>query len=154
MKFTKSDTEKAMPSPQKAKYSTYKPLPRLEENFDDEELLDITLQGALAKIERYQGYIDKLNLSKKKINSDPSITEISKKLRCKPYNDKIKGHRKEMKPYERVRAKHLGILEKIPKYSPLYPVAANCQFSKRCKEATYKIIEGERQLIDNFLQES
>ena len=59
-----------------------------------------------------------------------------------------------MKPYLRVRAKHFGILDKIPIDSPLYPVAANCQFSKRCKEAADKIIEGEREEIDKLLQEA
>lgn len=59
-----------------------------------------------------------------------------------------------MKPYLRVRAKHLGILDKIPMDSALYPVAMNCQFAKRCKEATDKIIEEERDEVDKFLQES
>lgn len=79
------------------------------------------------------------------------MTEVSKKLRCKPYNEKIKEHRRAMKKYLKVRAKHLGILDKIPKDSPLYPVAANCQLSKKFRETTDQIIDCERKLIDQFL---
>lgn len=44
-------------------------------------MLDIPLEDALAKIEKYQGYIDKINESKRKVYRDPNMTEVSKKLR-------------------------------------------------------------------------
>lgn len=41
-----------------------------------------------------------------------------------------------MRKYEKVRAKHLGILDKLPKDSPLYAFASNCMFADRMKKIT------------------
>lgn len=95
------------------------------ESIDEEELNSIPLEEALAKIEEIYKEVKELEDNRKGILNNKAITEISKKLRCKPINEKLKELKKQMKKYERVRAKHLGILDKLPKDSPLYAFAYN-----------------------------
>ena len=81
VKFTQPEGKVEKPQAPESRYTTFKPLAPIQEDFDDEELLDIPLEDALAKIAKYQGYIDKINESKKKVYRDPNMTEVSKKLR-------------------------------------------------------------------------
>lgn len=104
------------------------------------------------KIEKIQSQIDEINEAKKKVITNETMTEISKKLRCKPYNEKIKEHRKVMKKYEKVRAKHLGILDKLPKDSPLYSFAYNCQIAHKLKKIADNVIEQEKVAVDKFIE--
>lgn len=137
---------------QYSQYTQYKPTTEASENFDEEELAEISLEEALMKIEKIQSQIDEINEAKKKVITNQTMTEISKKLRCKPYNEKIKEHRKTMKKYEKVRAKHLGILDKLPKDSPLYSFAYNCQIAHKLKKIADNVIDLEKIAVDKFIE--
>lgn len=112
---------------------------------DEEELEDITLEEALTKIDKIMTFIREIEEIKKKVITNTTMTDISKKLRCKPLNEKIKEHRREMKKYEKVRAKHLGVLDKLQKGTPLYSFAFNCQYARKMKDIADKAIEEEKQ---------
>lgn len=99
------------------------------------------------------GYIREIEATKKKVVSNKTMTQVSKKLRLKPLNEKIKEHRKVMRKYEKVRSKHLGILDKLPKDSPLYNFAYNCSIAKKLKDIADKKIKDERDLIETWAQD-
>jgi hypothetical protein len=99
-----------------------------------------------------QALIDELDEAKKKVITNKTMTDNSKKHRVKPYNEKIKEHRRAMKKYEKVRAKHLGILDKLPKDSPLYSFVYNCQFAQKLQNAANKMIEEEKVAVDKFIE--
>lgn len=132
--------------------SGLKPSTEDSESMDEEELKEITLDEALMKIEKLMSQIKELDESRKKIYKNTTMTDISKKLRCKPINERIKEHRRVMRKYEKVRAIHLGILDKLPKDSPLYAFAFNCQIAHRMQQIAHKKIEEEKQCVENFLQ--
>lgn len=75
------------------------------------------------------------------------------KLRLKPVNEKIKEHRKEMRKYEKVRAKHLGVLDKLSKDSPLYSFAYNCQIARKLRDIAERKIKHGREFVDKFLKD-
>ena len=98
--------------------------------------------------------VKELDENKKVILNNKAITEISRKLRWKPINEKLKELRKEMRKYEKVRAKHLGILDKLPKDSPLYAFAYNWQYAQRMKKLAQKKIDDEKKWVEAFLNQS
>lgn len=121
------------------------------ESFDEEELNEIPLEEALQQIEEIMKEVKELEEVKKKVLSNKSMTEISKKLRSKPINEKLKMCRKAMRKYERVRSKHLGILDKLTKGTRLYKFAANCQYASRMRNIAQKKIDEEKNWVKNFL---
>lgn len=153
MKFNTKKSKPHKKSHQTSQFSQFRATTETTETFDEEELEEITLEEALAKIDKYQALIDELNESKRKIIKNANMNDMAKKLRCKPYNDRIKGHRKDMKKYERVRAKHLGVLDKLSKGTPLYAFAYNCQLARKSQNIANKIIEQEREWIGRVLEE-
>jgi ribosomal protein L9 len=99
-----------------------------------------------------QAQIDELDEARKQIITNRAMTETSKRHRCKPLNANIKELTKAMNIFEKVRSKHFGILDKLPKDSTLYSFVYNCQFAKRIQYATNKKIEEEKVAFDKFIE--
>jgi len=133
--------------------AAYKATSEASESVADEELEGISLEEALVKVDHISAEIKELEMLKKKIITNPTMTDISKKLRCKPMNIKIKEHKRDINKYEKVRALHLGVLDKLPKGTPLYDFAFNCQYARKMQNIATKKIEEEKNQINSFLNE-
>lgn len=145
VQFTHIQKQDRKPHKETQQYAAFKRTTEESDSMDEEELTQISLEEALMKVEKIMVQIKELEEMKKKVTSNKTMTEISKKLRCKPINEKIKEHRRHLHRYEKVRAKHLGILDKLPKDSPLYSFAFNCQFAQKMQKVALKEIEAEQQ---------
>ena len=111
-----------------------------DDSVDEEELKLIDLDEALLKIQELMKDIKELKNMKNDILNG-RMTDNSKKLRCRPINEKLKVLKRRLKRYEKIRAKHLGVLDKIPKDSPLYRFMSNCKFADKMNKITNKRIE-------------
>lgn len=136
---------------QYTQFAVFKPSTQGTETLEDEELEGMTLEEALAKIEDIMKEVRQLEQMKKRVLSNKTMTDTSKKLRCRPINEKMKEFKKEMRKYEKVRAKHLGILDKIPKDHPLYGYHTTCQLANKMKEVALEKIDEERNCLNQFL---